>query len=69
MIRVNFYFLNLFLKQVLSLFFNDLKKNNSENVSTQKYDFECLLCAQIFKKFYMSQMNPKELVHNTADSV
>ena len=24
---------------------------------------------QIFKKFYMSQMNPKEFVHNTAYSV
>ena len=32
------------------------------------------LCAQtqdlqFFKKFYMSQMNPKEFVHNTAYSV
>ena len=48
-----------------------IKKNNSENVSTQKYDFERRLCAQtqdlqILKKFYMSQMNPKEFVHNTA---
>ena len=48
-----------------------IKKNNSENVSTQKNDFERRLCAQtqtlqIFKKFYMSQMNPKEFVHNTA---
>ena len=47
---------------------------NSENVSTQKYDFERRLCAQpqdlqVFKKFYMSQMNPKEFVHNTAYSV
>ena len=24
---------------------------------------------QIFKKFYMSQMNPKEVFHNTAYSV
>ena len=42
-----------------------IKKDNSENESTQKYDFERRLCAQaqdlqIFKKFYMSQMNPKE---------
>ena len=47
------------------------KKINSENVSTQKQDFERRLWAQtpdlqIFKKFYMSQMNPKEFVHNTA---
>ena len=46
------------------------KKNNSENVSTQKYNFERRLCAQtqdlqIFKKFYISQMNLKEFVHNT----
>ena len=39
---------------------------NSENISTQKYDFERRLCAQtqdlqIFNKFNMSQMNPKEL--------
>ena len=44
--------------------------SESENVSTLKYDFEHRLCAQsqdlqIFKKFYMSQMNPKEFVHNT----
>ena len=54
----------------LSSLFNNLK-NNSEKVSTQKYDFERRLCAQtqdlqIFKKF---QMNPKEFVHNTAYSV
>ena len=45
----------------MSSLFNNLKK--TENVSTQKYDFERRLCAQtqdlqIFKKFYMSQMNP-----------
>ena len=55
-------------------FFVVEKKNNSENVSTQKYDFERRLCAQtqdlhIFKKFYLSQMIPKEFVHNTAYSV
>ena len=34
----------------------------SENVPTQKHDFERRLQdLQIFKKFYMSQMNPKEL--------
>ena len=37
-------------------------------------DFERRLCAQtqdlqILKKFDMSQMNPKEFVHNTAYSV
>ena len=49
-------------------------KINSENVSTQKYDFERRLWAQtqdlqILKKFFMSQMNPKEIVHNAAYSV
>ena len=49
-------------------------ENDSENVSTQKYDFERRLWAQtqdlqIFKKFYMSQWNPKEFVHNTAYSL
>ena len=53
------------------IFMNMEKKINSENVSTQKKDFERRLWAQtedlqIFKKFYMSQMNPKEFVHNTA---
>jgi len=62
----------LFLHFLSSLFNN--KKNNSDNVSTQKYDFERRLCAQTqdlqsFNKFYMSQMNPKEFVHNTAYSV
>ena len=38
------------------------------------YDFERRLCAQtqdlqIFKKFYISQMNPKEFVHKTSYSV
>ena len=46
-----------FLHFLLSLF--DNLKNNSEKVSTQKYDFERRLCAQtqdlqIFKKLYMS---------------
>ena len=50
------------------------KKNSSENVSTQKYDFERRLCAQtqglqFFKKFYISQMNPKDFFHKTAYSV
>ena len=50
-----------------------IKKNNSENVSTQKYYFERRLWAQtqdlqIFKKFNMSLMNPKEFVQNTAFS-
>ena len=36
--------------------------------------FEHRICAQtqdlqIFKKFYLSQMNPKEVFHNTAYSV
>ena len=42
----------------------------AENVSTQKYDFERRLCTQtqelqVDKKFYMSQVNPKEFVNNT----
>ena len=54
-------------------FFVVEKKNNSENVSTQKYDFERRLCAQtqnlqIFSKFYM-WMNPKKFIRNTAYSV
>jgi len=45
----------------------------SENVFNQKYDFERQLYAQtqdlqIFKKFNMSQINPKECVHNTVYS-
>ena len=40
----------------------------------QSRNFERRLCAQtqdlqIFKKFNMSQMNPKEVFHNTAYSV
>jgi len=68
---IKYYFLNLF--KFLSSF-NNLKINNSEDVSTLKYDFERRLCAQtqdlqFFKKFYMSQMNPSEFVPNTAYSV
>ena len=59
---------NIFPKRNLSI--NQCKNH----VSTKKYDFERRLCAQtrdlqIFKKFYMSQMNPKGFVHNTAYSV
>ena len=47
-----------------------IKKKNSENVSTQKYYFEFRTQdLQIFKNSYMSQMNPKEFVHNTAFSL
>ena len=59
----------------MSLLFNNLKKTNSENVSTPKVgvlNVEFALNTQdlqIFKKFYMSQMNPKEVFHNTAFSV
>ena len=50
-----------------------IQKYNSENVSIQKYDFQRRHGAQtqdlqILKKFYMFQINPKELVHNTAYS-
>ena len=49
-------------------------KQNSGNVSTQKYNFERQLYAQtqdlqIFKKLYMSRMNPKEFVNRIACSV
>ena len=48
-----------------------MKKTDSENVLTQIHDFERRLCAQtqklyIVETFYMSQMNLKEFVHNTA---
>ena len=48
-----------------------LKKTYSQKLSTQKDDFESRLCDQtqwlyIVETFYMSQMNPKEFVHNTA---
>ena len=39
MIRVNFYFYRPVHKQLFNL-----KKNNSQNVSTQKFDFERRLC-------------------------
>ena len=49
-------------------------KKNSENVSSQKYDFERRLSTQTqdletFKNCNISQINPKEFVHNTADLV
>ena len=74
MIRVDFYFLNLFLNNwlvysrifdiFLSSLFNSFKIIDSLNVTTQMDDFERRLCAQIqslyiIKAFYMSQMNPK----------
>ena len=51
------------------------RKINSENVSTPKVEVlnvEFALKFWIYrylKKFYMSQMNPKEAFHNTAYSV
>ena len=59
----------------MSLLFNNLRKTNSENLSTpQSRSFERWICdhtqdLQIFKKFNMSQMNQKEIFHNTAYSV
>ena len=51
-----------------------LKKKDSHNVITQKDDFESRLCDQtqkiyVVEQVYMSQMNPKEFVQNTAYSV
>ena len=52
----------------LSSLFNNLKKTNFENLSTPKVRRMCAQTQdlQIFKKFNMSQMNPKEVFHNTA---
>jgi len=69
---------NLELESVLyfssALSNNFFKKTDSENVSTQIHDFERRLCAQtqllyIVETFHLSQMNPKEFVHNTPYSV
>ena len=54
---------------------NNEKKTNSENLSTpQSRSFERRIYAQpqdlqIFKKFNMSQMNPKEVFNKTQYSV
>ena len=50
------------------------KKIIKGNDRLSKVSFERRICAQtqdlqIFKKFNMSQMNPKEVFHNTAYSV
>ena len=55
----------------MSALFNNLKKTNSENVSTPKVgvlNVEFALKLRIYRSF-MSQMNPKEVFHNTAYSV
>ena len=58
-----------FLHFMSSIFNNLNKKRNSENVSTPKVGvLKRLICAQtqdlqIFKKFSMSQINPKEVFH------
>ena len=59
----------------MSSLFNILKKKSILKIlTTQLNNFERRLCAQtqdiqIFKKFYMSEMNTKEQVHTTAFSV
>jgi len=70
-----------FLKIEFQMFFNSFLKNCCQKrklilktYPTQSKSFERRICAQtqdlqIFKKFNMSQMNPKEVVHNTAYSV
>jgi len=65
---------NIFLKRnsFKSSLFNNFKKTNSGY--PQSRSFERRICVltldlQIFKKFKMSQMNPKEVFHNTANSV
>ena len=56
-------------------FINNLKKKLIlKTYPPQSRSFERRICAQtqdlqIFKKFNMSQMNPKEVFHNTAYSV
>ena len=56
---------------IFSPLFNNSKKIDSQDVTTQMDDFEHRHCAKtqllyIIKTFYMSQMNPKKLFpHNT----
>ena len=62
----NFYFIFRFSYLIL--------KKKSQNVSTQKDNFESRLCDQtqwlyIVETFYLSQINPKYFVDNTAYSV
>jgi len=56
--KINFYFLNMFLYIYIycRTFFVELFFSQTQYL-------------QIFKKFNMSQMNPKEVFHNTAYSV
>ncbi len=65
--QYNFYF--IFRRRYLII-----KKYDSKNVPIQSHDFERQLCTQtqwlyIVETFYMSQMNPRKFVHNTAYSV
>ena len=55
----------------MSSLFNNLKKLILKTYPPQSRSFEHRICAQtqdlqIFKRFSMSQMNPKEVFHNTA---
>ena len=55
----------------MSSLFNNLKKLILKTIHPQSGSFERRFSAQtqdlqIFKKFNMSQMNPKEVFHNTA---
>ena len=67
------FFLFLYVSQLLLINKEWVLKPQSRhmkiNVSTQKYDFERPLCAQTQDlqplKSFVSQMNPKEFVHNT----
>ena len=83
--KIDFYFLNLFLQQLISSlqnFFYILcrryliifKNQFWKRIHPESRNFERRTCAQtqdlqIFEKFYMAQMNPKEAFHNTAYSV
>jgi len=83
--KIHFYFLNMFMcmtfevyfrtfSHLMSSLFKNLKKLILKTYSPQSRSFDRQICAQTqdlqsFKKFYMSQMNPKEVFHSTAYSV
>ena len=61
-IRLLYNFYSIFRRRYLIIF-----KKHSENLSVQKYDVDLRLCTQtqdlqIFKKLYMSEMNPNKSV-------
>ena len=79
--KINFYFLNMFLYMAsvvycrtflhfMSSILNNKKKLILETHPPQKRSFERRICRFTdLKKVNMIQMNPKEVFHNTANSV